>query len=281
MALTSEDPLDQIIRLQVDDTYYARNARPPMIEMQVRPGVKVTSVTLDGDRYAPAEQALLGARVWLDPDASPARGTRGGPVFESRNNITGSDDTMAFVITPFNLRIESERASMTAVDYVDPAAPERPLWQIFDPALYQRRLTACLSTGDNEVAEAIGVYDPYGYFRDRRRYLEKRIADGEAALRRATDPGFRAGLEAELQGFRSRIYQLELWGDRVIGKLQMKCSWTFAINGPQVVRGQLGGHVDTATPWPVEIWFGGWDGDLLLGYVRGSLRAPFTREATG
>jgi hypothetical protein len=48
-------------------------------------------------------------------------------------------------------------------------------------------------------------------------------------------------------------------------------------NGPQRVEGEklLGGQVDTRHPWPVSFWFGGWDGDLLIGFMKGTLSIPF------
>lgn len=271
IALTSEDRLDQVIRLQVTPEFLARNGRPPLFDMpDVRIGVDVIGVAFDGAPYAPAEAALVGAHVYLDGVDAPAK----GPVFESRNNITGSDDTMAMVVTPFNLRIEhpTTGAKLTARDYLDPQNPKAQIWQIFDPSIYKRRLTACVNSGDTEVAEATGVYDCFGYMRDRRRYLDKLIADGLAARK----AGATAPSDADLEGYRSRIYQIEMWGDRVSDKLQMKAGWQFDNNGEQTVAGALGGTVDTSQPWPMKFWFGGWDGDLMIGYMRGTLSAPFT-----
>ena len=89
------------------------------------------------------------------------------------------------------------------------------------------------------------------------------------------DPALRAKLEADIQSYQSRIYQLEFWGDRIISKIQMRVDWEFEINGPQVVDGALGGRVDVAQPWRIGFWFGGWDGDLLIGFARGTLGLPF------
>ena len=76
---------------------------------------------------------------------------------------------------------------------------------------------------------------------------------------------------------RSRIYQLEFWGDRVISKLGFQLTYSFNINGPQRIAGaeHLGGEVDYDHPWPVTFWFGAWDGDLLTGYMQGTLGIPF------
>ena len=55
----------------------------------------------------------------------------------------------------------------------------------------------------------------------------------------------------------------------------MRVDWEFEINGPQAIVGSLGGRVDTAQPWRTRLWFGGWDGDLLIGFARGTLALPF------
>lgn len=271
MALARETKLDQIIRLQVDADYLARNARPPLPDMDVRLGVFVTGARFDGAPYAPAAAALRGAAVELIGSDPPFAD---GPVFESRNNIVGNDDAMAFVIVPFHLIITGPGATLSAIDYLDPADPTRQTWQFTDPAAYARRISTCQIENDTETAEAVNVYDPYGYFRDRRRFLEREIARAEAALPGA-DPSTRARLEADIQGYRTRIFQLERWGDRIISKIQTRVDWKHDINGPQAVTGSLGGAVDTTTPWRTELWFGGWDGDLLIGYARGSLKVPF------
>ena len=271
MALPSETKLDQIIRLQVDDAYLARNRRPPLPDMGIRIGVNVTGARFEGAPHERATEALRDATVDLlgkDPPFAD------GPVFESRNNIVGNDDAMAFVIVPFQLAITGPGARLTATDYLDPNDPSKQTWQFTDPAAYARRISTCQITGDTEVAEAVNVYDAYGYFRDRRRFLERETARALAAMPGA-DPDTRARLEADVQGYRTRIFQLERWGDRIISKIQTRVDWKHDINGPKAVTGSLGGTVDTSTPWQFAVWFGGWDGDLLIGYARGTLKVPF------
>ena len=107
MALVDESPLDQAIRLQVTDDFWAKNSRPPADEMGMRPNVTVRSVRYGGASYAPAS-GLLGAKVYLD-GAEPSFD---GPIFESRNNIVGNDDAMAFVVSPFRLRIQKSMGQL-------------------------------------------------------------------------------------------------------------------------------------------------------------------------
>ena len=58
-----------------------------------------------------------------------------------------------------------------------------------------------------------------------------------------------------------------------------RCLWRWTIKGPKTFFGDIGGTVDTAQPWPIEFWMGGWDGDLLIGYMKGTLGLPFTPAA--
>lgn len=273
MALANEDALDQVIRLQMSPAWLMRNARPPLLDMDISLGVTVKSALFNGVSYDGAKN-VLGAKVYLDGVDFPLP----GPTFESRNSTVGSDDTFAFVVNPFNFRIEQKHTGvkLTATDYVDPSDPALALWQVNDPAIYSRRLPNCATIGDTEVEEALNVFDAYGYFRDRRRYLDKLIRDTSAIRDKTRSKQKRDRLDAQIQSYKSRIYQLEFWGDRVINKIQTKVSWAYDINGPQYVEGNLGGKVDTTQPWKVSYWFGGWDGDLLLGYMRGTLGVPFT-----
>ncbi len=273
MALPRETRLDQVIRLQIDAEFYARNARPPLPEWKRTLGVFVSAVRFDGSPYPPAEAALLGAAVSFDGKDT----FTDGPVLESRNNIVGSDDTMAFVLVPFQLGITKPAAgtAISAIDYLDPADPARQTWQFTDPAAYARRISTCTSVGDLEVQEATAVWDQYGYFRDRRHYLERLIGLAEAELPGA-DPARAAALAAAIGSYKSRIYQIDFWGDRVSSKLATRVDWDLDVNGPQQATGAFGGTIDVGTPWHTHFWLGGWDGDLLIGYMRGTLSMPFS-----
>ena len=336
MALATEDDLDQKIRLQFSEKFLDKNLREPADDMGLREkleeGVQVRRVTFDGKSKGYEQHPLIGAKVSLLDENGHSSG---GSTFESRNNITGSDDTMAFVIDPFHLQIKNEKdnISIKAEDYLNPANREQKIWQILEPEIYGRRLTSSFEMNSQEVKKAINVFDYYGYFYDRRRFLERNIQEFQEF---AKDPkklenrknkleeeikqskkhtqeleNRKNKLEEEikqskkhtrrleqkrknlndvkvqLEQFKSRLYQLEYWGDRVINKLGFKTSWDFRINEAnkedcfEITGDQyLGGTIGTKQPWPVQLWFGGWDGDLLVGYMRGSLSMPFTPDSS-
>ncbi|HZF12618.1 MAG TPA: hypothetical protein VFE33_27830 [Thermoanaerobaculia bacterium] len=273
MSLLGEDELDAVIRTQVSPAFAKKNLREPAERMGIQIGVNVTGVSFDGDSYPPGN-ALLGAKVYLEGKNEPFD----GPTYDSRNNIVGSDDNMAFVVNPFELAIRGDGVSIFAKDYLNPADPEQKIWKIEDPALYARRLPTAFSSSSTEVMAILRVFDQFSYFRDRRRYLTERIEQLEKKLA-AGDPGNtdREGIQAKIQALKTRIYQIEFWGDRVSSKLAFQLTYSHNNNGPQRIEGleKLKGQADTHHPWPVTYWFGGWDGDLLTGYMAGTLGIPF------
>src|ERR1044071_8767591 len=65
MALATEEPLDQVIRLQADPDWLRRNARRPLFDLHIQVGVQVRRVAFGGQPYEGAPD-LLGAKVYLD-----------------------------------------------------------------------------------------------------------------------------------------------------------------------------------------------------------------------
>lgn len=285
MALATEDKLDQIIRLQVDDAFIKKNLRPPgqLIGMDVnlKRGVEVRSILYNGTPIK--SSSLIGAKVNLEGND----GIFDGPTFESRNNITGSDDEFAFVITPFELSLTSKTNYLLAKDILDPSAnaATQEIWQITNPSIYGRRLPVSYAIGDEEVKKAINVFDSYGYFRDRRRFMEDEIKRNEHIIRASgTSEEKKRECVIEIEQFKSRIHQLEFWGNRVISKINTRVNWDFEINDPEkrvegaITIGEGGDQLEVVPKknwaWPVKFWFGGWDGDLLTGFMRGTLSIP-------
>ncbi len=271
MALVEEAPLDQVIRLQADEKFIKKNLRAPAEQMGIRIGVEVKSVQYDGKPYSPGIEALAGAKVSLEGKNPPFN----GPIFDSRNNIVGSDDNMMFVVNPFDLVIRGRGVTLRAVDHLNPADPSQKIWQIEDPNTYVRRLPTAFSSSSTQVESILRVFDQFTYFNDRLRYLRQRKAELEAQRKTAKDI---QDLETQIQELESRIYQIEFWGDRFFSKMAYQLTYDFRVNGPQVVEDKkraLRGRADTTHPWPVTFRFGGWDGDLLVGYMQGTLGLPF------
>lgn len=281
LALITEEPLDQVIRTQVDDPdFLALHLREPAELMNIRIGVDVNSVRFDGKPYfGPARDALIGAKVYLEGKDEPFA----GPIFDSRNNLVGSDDNMAFVVNPFEMVIRKKGADgadelvLSAIDHLNPARPEQKIWQIQDPSVYARRLPS-FNGSSTQAQAAIRAFDGYQYFADRAVFLRGRIEELEKEKAEARDDTARAALETRIQTLRTRLYQLDFWGGRFETKLAFQCTYAFNVNGPQAVHdpgNRLGGRVDCAHSWPVTFWFGSWDGDLLVGWMQGTLAVPF------
>ena len=270
MALVSEPPLDQTIRLQLEpgSGLAVRDYGP--VEDPKHPvtvGVKVQEVRFDGKPYPRGEALFKDARLSLEGENPPFP----GPTFESRNNIVGSDDTMMFIINPFDLALYPAgdgalprgEELLRARDHLDPADPARPVWAIEDPSTYVRRLPNVFESNSADVLKILRIFDT-------KRYFDRRMAWLRAEMARATD-------ETRRQELASRIFQVDLWGPRVWGKLAFKLGYDFRINGEQTVSRRVSelGQVDTRHPWRFTCWFGGWDGDLLVGYCKGTLAIPF------
>jgi len=274
MALVRESPLDQVIRLQADDDFVEKNLRAPAEQMGIRIGVDVTGVQYDGKPYEPGIAALRDAKVSLEGKNPPFD----GPIFDSRNNIVGSDDNMMFVVNPFELAIRGKGVTIRAVDYLNPADPTQKIWQIEDPNTYVRRLPSQFTSSSTEVMSILRVFDQATYFNDRLRYLRQSKAELEAKRKPGkTD----AALETKIQELESRIYQIDFWGSRFYTKMAFQLTYNFRVNGPQAVQDKknaLCGTADTTHPWPLTFWFGGWDGDLLVGYMQGTLGIPFLAD---
>jgi hypothetical protein len=284
IALVTEAPLDQVIRTQIDDPeFLERNLREPAGLMNIRIGVDVNNVLFDGKPYfGPARDALIGAKVYLEGKDEPFA----GPIFDSRNNLVGSDDNMAFVVNPFEMSIRkkaedgTDRLILRAVDVLNPARPEQKIWQIQDPSVYARRLPS-FNGSSTQAQAAVRAFDGHEYFTDRSSFLRSRIRELEE-LKAAADGAERVAIETRIQTLRSRLYQLDFWGGRFETKLAFQVTYAFDINGLQSVEDRdnlLGGRVDCAHSWPVTFWFGSWDGDLLVGWMQGSLCVPFQPAA--
>jgi hypothetical protein len=265
-----ESDLDQIIRLQREEIDPRDFRVVPGDPSSERFGVFVTGVTLDGAPWAPGD-ALNGGKVrWL-----PAGDPNEGPRFEMRNTITYHPSTRGIFIPiiPFEIQITDpgEAVRISRDDPVDPAHPERPIWEIGDLEVYRRRCPARFVYCSSEVLAAIGLGtsdDPAplfnAYFERRKQWLELSLSEP------GRDP-------VTHQALRTRLWALT-FTDAFEDRLGLQAEWDHSLAGDRIeVQGddRLGGRIARDAPWHVRFWLGGFDGDLMRGYMRGTLTVPF------
>jgi hypothetical protein len=256
LALASEDDLDNWIQLNPSPSYIDRNLREPGKTLIARGvlvlGVKVTGVQVNGQDHKRAPD-IVGAAVNL-------LGAGGRvPAFEGRNDIVGSDDNVEFPIDPFIIDIKNKNGAIH-INRQDVLPNNLPIWKL-PASAYQDRvgIPNALPEPILEVMEAIGVYDFYEFFRNRAKWINH-------LMEQTTDPD-------QIQMYKTRLYVIEFFGDRIRSRLGMQRIWNFQISGSTGIADGLP-EVDISAPWPVNFWFGGFDGDLMIGYMRGALHLP-------
>jgi len=248
LALAGEPDLDGLIRFQ---TPVALRSHSPTV------GVQVVGVMVDG--MPRAGHPLLGAAVNLLE----------GPRFEERNGILAKPGEAP--IDPFKIEIAGNGVVLRREDVWD---PRRPGWKIFEvpPDMLRRRQPVGsgrpFEMASPEVADATGIADFPGYFRERRAVLEKEL---EGTL----EPVAKIAL-------RKRIAEIDQGGWLRHFRLGFRIEYSFEINGrPEVIDEQrlLDGKVLTSLywlpRWPIRFWMGGFDSDTLCAYLKGTLDVPF------
>jgi hypothetical protein len=228
-----------------------------------RVGVQVTRASRNGTDVP----ELLGARIaFVD-----------GMVLEHNGLLVRND---FFIINPFRVTLAAEKTLLLdRVDDLDPADPDMPENQATSPML-QRRQATTFTSNSEVVAAATGLPNAASVTLMQNRLARKR---GLETLLAAT-PKKNDVKRAELE---SRIYQLEIveqwWNlsqgapgnrpiDRRAAQLALQLSgWNIDMNGGIAVN-ELG--ADERFPWNIAFWMGGWDGDALCGYVKGTWTIP-------
>lgn len=260
LAVAGEPDFDSWIRLNPP----LSQLREPAVSLArlgaMRVGVTVSAVHAHGGELAGAEQ-LVGGPVELLSDPE-----RGNPQYVGRNSLIGSDETIQFPIDPFIIQVSAPGPTPTvSLRRADVLPEPGAMWQL-PSTVWSYRVGVIAPDGDGdavpsmEVMNAINVYDFYEYYRDRTRYLQSLLAG---------DGLDDAGREA----LKTRLYAIEFFGDRIRSRLGLKRIWDFAISRASgSVEGLAG--VDLESPWPISFWMGGFDGDLMMGYMRGSLFLP-------
>jgi hypothetical protein len=236
IALAGEPPFDRVIRFH--DAVHPRLGAQPI-------GVSVDEVYV-GEVKASAHP-LEKARVDLLND----------PVFEGRNGLVADDGREP--ILPFELRIGTP--GELTLQREDPQAAK---WEpgCPNPAALAHRFGHDLDASpeaEAEIGRAVCITDTKEW-RERRREL--------LVVRRTKAP-----TAAERLGLDLRLAMLEpIFLGRVPYRFPIgRHGGRRTIDDPEKVLEQ---DVDTAAAWPIDFWFGAWDGDGLVAFVKGELRLP-------
>ncbi|HJQ40611.1 MAG TPA: hypothetical protein VKB93_25990 [Thermoanaerobaculia bacterium] len=266
-ALAGEPDLDAKIHLQPDEEGVWERDFGPRGGPKV--GVKVTKAMRDGV----PDSDLVGTRVaFIDAQ-----------ILEHNGLLVRND---YFIIHPFRVRLLKADSNDILLERVDWLNPDNPAMPENDATATQlaRRQAKKFTGNSEEVAKATGLESPANVALIANR-LERRKSL-QALLEQTTDPIQIAALE-------SRIYQLaivERWWelsvnvgqnkviDRRAAQLALQLDgWNVDMNG-EVAVNEL--HAAENYPWNISFWMGGWDGDALCGYVKGTWTIPLAENVS-
>jgi hypothetical protein len=246
-ALPGEPDLDRVIVLQDPAPEVVRSHAPPV-------GVFVTEARVDGAR----QSAFVGARVDLP----------GQPRFENRNfvlTVAGREP-----IVPFHLHVSGPEFTLARSAVLWPEHPDAPIHSVPELRLEQFGARG-FSTDPDRIRAATGMPDPLASRRERRRRL---IADRA----NERDP-------IRIAAYSKRISELDLAiadpsNERTVNLTAVE-DFQFELRGPAVIEGDAVAHgARSDAPWAVSFWMGGWDPDVLCGFMQGRLDVPLATEAS-
>jgi len=266
-ALAGEPDLDAKIHFQPDE--------PGVWQRELgasggpRVGVKVTSAT----RHGSAAPELVGTRVAF-VDAQ---------ILEHNGILVRND---YFIIHPFRVRLlaaDGDDVLLERVDWLNPDDPDMPENDATATMLTRRQ--AKKFTGNSQaVADATGLESPANVALIANR-LERRRSLMALQATKTDDPIAFAALESRIE----QLAIVERWWELSVNRGQNRVidrraaqlalqldGWNIDMNGT-VAANQLGAV--TNYPWNIAFWMGGWDGDALCGYVKGTWTIPLQPPA--
>jgi hypothetical protein len=281
-ALAGEPDFDQLIHLQPDEPgAYQREygeAGGPVI------GVTIRRASV-GDQPV---NKLVGAQVALV----------GAKILENNGLLVRND---FFMIDPIVVQVrQGKRLLIERRDILNPESPDSPVDEATSPMILRRQPKRFIPNS-LEVAAATQLYRPgtrevdvsnetlIANRRSRKESLERLLKSLKAE--RGGKKGRKPATELQIEGLITRIRELEIvtqwWNlsqekqgagpiDRRAYMLGMQCAgWDIDVNGPATVGPLPGGYrCDTSVPWHLRFWMGGWDGDALCAYIKGSWEIP-------
>ena len=268
-ALPGEPDLDRKLHFQADE----RGAWPRVYGLPGAPGpqigVRVTQAT-GGNRT----EKLVGARVrFVDAE------------LVERNGVVVRNDR--FAIDPLLVRIEEAQADsgeyppiVERLDLLDPSNPKATLLEATPDQLIRRQLQGGFTDNSEVVAKATGL--PNGSNDELVKNRQER-QKALIALRETIDPHKDPDAYAALTTRINQLDILQTWWDlsvkpkdrppdRRARQLALLANgWSLGLNGP-VSHNTI--NADESVPWDLKFWMGGWDGDALCGYIKGTLDIP-------
>jgi hypothetical protein len=242
-ALPGEPDLDRVIVLHDPAPEVVRSYAPPI-------GVFVADARV-GDK---AQPAFVGARVDL----------LGKPRFENRNfvlTVAGREP-----IVPFHIRISRAETLLARPTVLWPQHPDAGIHTVPEQRLESFGARG-FGTDRERVLRSTQIGDPLASRRERRRRL---VADRA----RERDPLRHAALS-------KRIHELDMAiadpaNERNVNLTAVE-DFQFELFGQAIVGAEaaaIGARADV--PWSTSFWMGGWDSDVLAGFMKGSLRVPLS-----
>lgn len=227
-----------------------------------RVGVTVRSATIGNDTaddYVGARVAFVDAQIL------------------EHNGVLVRDDY--FFIDPLCVRVFNSRGKklIERRDWVNPSDPAMPLWEATSAQLVRRQPTM-MQSNSPMVALATGLKDASNDTCIQNRL--DRQKNLKALLANTRNPTERAALETRIE----QLAIVEQWWNLAVGTLNNRPidrrahqltllfdGWNIGVNG-NVTANVPGG--DPSQEWPLSFWMGGWDGDALCAYIRGTWQIP-------
>jgi hypothetical protein len=269
-AVGHENDFDQAICLQ-----RCQIADPDFREPHLgKFGVHTTGaeiVETEGKSKPLKPSIACGAKVYLRPSECDKSKL---PKFELRNEIIFHElQGIIMPICPFNMEIAGDGWKLRREDPLDTNDTSLEIWEMVDG--YARRSPKSFHVVSSDVTDALGIKPApdyatafSNYFQNRKQWLKLRLAE--------TDDRVKA------EGLKTRIWAIEFFSQdqRMESRLGLQAIWDFEIRGenPDICGAEdyFAGTIDTGAFWRTYFWMGGFDGDLMRGYMRGYLEVPFS-----
>lgn len=272
-AVGHENDFDQVICLQREQIANEDFREQPDDR---KFGVYATDAEIiadDGTSEPLASELVRGAKVCLRPSHDRWKKP---PKFELRNEIIFHKlQGIIMPICPFNLEIAGQGWVLRREDPLDIENPSREIWEMV--AGYERRSPKRFNLVSDEVLQQIGISPSPDYAAAFSAYFQRRKQWLELTLAGTADP-------VEAEGLRTRIWAINFFSQdhRMESRLGLQATWDFEIRGkdPDISGAErhFHGKIDTKAFWRTYFWMGGFDGDLMRGFMRGFLDVPFLGE---